>query len=126
MRVGHLPSEAEVCNLEVEVCRDENVLTLDVPVCDVHSVQVLQSEGQLLEPHPCLCLRQSALLDDKVEDVASLAEPHEDVILGPTLEDAVHVHDVGVVHTDDDGQLAWQEATHKVLAAGRGISNSWR
>lgn len=72
MYAGEDFRDAEVCNLQLAVLGDEQVLELDVPMCDAVSVQVVQALQQLLEQAQAIagafvCLQ--VLLLDETEQV---------------------------------------------------------
>ena len=65
------PTFNEIGNLEHTVLRDEDVLRLQVTVYDPELVHVLEAFPELDEDIPRFQLRQRALGDDPVEELAA-------------------------------------------------------
>ena len=66
-----LLDQAKVCEPEVSVRVDENVLRLEIPVDNVHSVQVLDGEDDLRAVHARVPLIELFHLLQAVEELPS-------------------------------------------------------
>mmetsp|Transcript_7285 Transcript_7285/g.26071 ORF Transcript_7285/g.26071 Transcript_7285/m.26071 type:complete len:273 (+) Transcript_7285:1135-1953(+) len=92
----HHVRQAEVSDLDVVVLVQQQVLRLEVSVHHLVEVAVLNARHNLLEDVPCLVLRQPALLDNVVEELAAgrVLRHHEDV--RRRADDLVQLDDVRV------------------------------
>ena len=73
--VCHDVAQAEVCNLDVHVLVQQQILRLQITMNNLMSVTVLDSANYLLKQLPSFGFSQSAVLDDVVETVPSAHIP---------------------------------------------------
>mmetsp|Transcript_514 Transcript_514/g.1836 ORF Transcript_514/g.1836 Transcript_514/m.1836 type:complete len:226 (+) Transcript_514:462-1139(+) len=99
---GEVACEAEICEESVALGVHEYVLRLEVPIDDVHVVEVLQSQGDFREVHPGPAFVEAPEPPQKRKEVTALGEVHHHVQLRHVLEGEPQLHDVGVVRLLDD------------------------
>jgi len=89
-------AEPEVDNLYILVLIEQEVLRLQIPVHDVHGMDLLQARYDLMEEAACLWLGHTSLRYDVVEQLAAARILHDKVKLAPCLDDLIKLHYVWV------------------------------
>lgn len=72
------------------------------------------TKRQLPNPNASLALRDSAVLQDELEEVTVLSETHKYEVFASPLEYTVDVHHVGVVQLHQDIEFTREELSHEV------------
>ena len=111
----HDLSKTKVCQHDVAVVVNENVLRLQIPVDNVRLVQVAEGKGDLCSVKLCLFLREALLFRQVFEQFATLHELHDKVDAVGLLKDVVHTDDERMVHLVQNQLLNLERLDRLVL-----------
>mmetsp|Transcript_47189 Transcript_47189/g.111255 ORF Transcript_47189/g.111255 Transcript_47189/m.111255 type:complete len:388 (-) Transcript_47189:616-1779(-) len=110
----------EVCDHEVALRVDENVLGLQVTVHDAPGVELLEGQHDLGRVQRVRLGFEGRVVDKHVQELAAGEVVHDQVQPALALEGVVHVDDVGVADAAHDGALCFGAAQvlldHHLLA----------
>mmetsp|Transcript_58483 Transcript_58483/g.163922 ORF Transcript_58483/g.163922 Transcript_58483/m.163922 type:complete len:330 (+) Transcript_58483:68-1057(+) len=98
-------AQPEICDLDVAIGVEEQVLRLQIAVDDAQAVQVCDGRGHLRRVEDRSALAEPACAAQVVEQLAPGAELHDHVELRRGLEGVVKRHDEGVRHGLQDRPL---------------------
>lgn len=87
----------ELDGLDVIFLLEQDIFRFDVPVADVMLMKVGNSGEYLSHDVGCLSLRKELFFDDKVEELAAVADLSDEIDGFFRLVDFVEFDDVGVV-----------------------------
>ena len=101
----HDLGEAEVCQHNITIIIQQNVLWFQIAVYDVTLMKVTECKSNLRGIKLRLGLRKALLLRQVLEELSALNKLHDEVNTVGLLEDIVHAYDERVVHLVKDELL---------------------
>ena len=90
--------QAEVDYLDVVIVVEEEVLRLQISMYDVQFVKIFYSSNDLVKEFEGLRLLNTLVLDDVVEELASIRILHDKIELLWRLNDFVQLDDIGMAN----------------------------